>query len=67
MKLPGRAKAEFEVSEDRGGSIVRFSAFFLPDGWFGHLYWYALLPIHVLVFRGMLKGLAREMGQCAGG
>ena len=67
MRLPGRARAEFEVREERGGSTVRFSAFFDPDGWFGHAYWYALLPIHVLVFRGMLKGIVREMGRCEEG
>ena len=30
-----------------------------PTGWFGRAYWYALYPIHQLVFGGMLRGIAQ--------
>ena len=33
---------------------------FDPVGWLGRLYWYALFPLHELVFAGMLRGIARE-------
>ncbi|MCE9593671.1 MAG: DUF2867 domain-containing protein [Planctomycetes bacterium] len=32
----------------------------------GLAYWYAVLPFHALVFRGMLEGLRREAEQRAG-
>jgi hypothetical protein len=30
-----------------------------PVGIFGLLYWYALYPLHQLIFAGMLRGLAK--------
>lgn len=59
MRLPGRAWLQFEVEEDPGGSIIRQTAIFDPVGVLGRLYWYAIWPIHGLVFRGMVRGIAR--------
>jgi uncharacterized protein YbjT (DUF2867 family) len=55
MKLPGRAWLEFEVSGDAYASTIRQTAIFDPVGLFGRLYWYALWPLHQLVFSGMLR------------
>ena len=55
MKLPGRAWLEFEVSGDANASTIRQTAIFDPVGFFGRLYWYALWPLHQLVFSGMLR------------
>jgi hypothetical protein len=60
MRLPGRAWLEFEVSEGTGSSTIRQTAIFDPVGLPGLAYWYALYPLHQLVFAGMLKGIARE-------
>lgn len=57
MKLPGRAWLEFEVSGDESSTTIRQTAIFDPAGFFGQVYWYALYPIHLLVFSGMLKGI----------
>jgi hypothetical protein len=59
MKLPGRAWLEFEVEGDQSGSSIRQTAMFDPVGVLGLGYWYALYPIHNLVFGGMLRGIAR--------
>jgi uncharacterized protein YbjT (DUF2867 family) len=59
MRLPGRAWLEFEVSETAQGSQVRQTAFFDPVGLLGLAYWYALYPLHRVVFSGMLKALVR--------
>lgn len=59
MKLPGRAWLEFEVVPERDGSRIRQTALFDPSGLAGLAYWYAVLPIHKLVFRDMLAGIAR--------
>ncbi|MEJ2336497.1 MAG: DUF2867 domain-containing protein, partial [Gemmatimonadales bacterium] len=60
MKLPGRAWLQFEVEPlADGGSRIRQTAIFDPVGLFGLLYWYGLYPLHVVVFRGMLRGIAR--------
>jgi uncharacterized protein YbjT (DUF2867 family) len=57
MKIPGRAWLEFEVSGDAYTSTIRQTAIFDPVGLFGRLYWYALWPLHQLVFSGMLRGI----------
>ena len=61
MKLPGRAWLQFEVEEDGAGSMIRQTSIFDPVGLLGLLYWYALYPAHSLVFRGMLRGIVREL------
>jgi len=61
MRLPGRAWLQFEVEPDGEGSILRQTALFDPHGLFGLLYWYALYPLHQLVFAGMLRGIVKAM------
>lgn len=58
MKLPGRAWLEFEVSGENESSTIRQIALFDPAGLAGRVYWYALFPVHQLVFAGMLRGIA---------
>lgn len=67
MKLPGRAWLQFEVSPTDEGSSIRQTAVFDPHGLAGLLYWYALYPVHGLIFGGMLRGIARaaERGAAA--
>ena len=61
MRLPGSASLVFEVEPLPSGSGARLtqSACFRPRGLFGLLYWYAALPLHWLVFRGLLAGIER--------
>ncbi len=61
MKLPGRAWLEFELTPDGTGTTIRQTAIFDPVGLWGRAYWYALYPLHHLVFGGMLRGLARAI------
>jgi len=58
MKVPGRAWLEFEVKEDEAGTTIRQTAEFDPAGLAGLLDWYGIYPLHLLVFRGMLRGIA---------
>jgi hypothetical protein len=58
MKLPGEALLELEaepLGENR--SRLTQTARFQPRGLAGILYWYAVLPLHRLVFEGMLQGI----------
>jgi hypothetical protein len=59
MRLPGRAWLEFEVTADGDGSVIRQTAVFDPVGLAGLLYWYGVYPLHQIVFRGMLRAIAR--------
>ncbi|MBM4183654.1 MAG: SDR family oxidoreductase [Gemmatimonadetes bacterium] len=61
MKLPGRAWLEFEVAPSAGGgSTIRQTAVFDPVGVLGRAYWYAVYPLHQIVFGGMLRGIANS-------
>ncbi len=55
MKVPGRAWLEFEVEPEEDGSSIRQTAIFDPVGLWGIIYWYALYPLHVIIFQGMLS------------
>jgi hypothetical protein len=59
MKVPGRAWLEYEVRPNEAGSEIRQTAVFDPVGLSGLLYWYGVYPLHMLVFSGTLKALAR--------
>jgi hypothetical protein len=59
MRVPGRAWLQFEVEPDGDGSVIRQTAIFDPAGVAGRAYWYAVWPLHGLVFRGMIRGIAR--------
>lgn len=56
MKLPGEAWLEFKIDDDQ---ILTQTATFRPLGLLGRLYWYALLPLHGLIFRGMIDKIAK--------
>jgi hypothetical protein len=58
MRLPGRAWLQFEVEPAPDGAIIRQTAIFDPWGLVGLLYWYGLYPLHVIIFRGMLRRIA---------
>jgi uncharacterized protein YbjT (DUF2867 family) len=62
MKLPGLAWLEFGLEEDveTGGTILTQVAIFAPRGLFGQLYWWAVWPMHGLVFPSMARSLARS-------
>jgi lipocalin/uncharacterized protein YbjT (DUF2867 family) len=62
LKLPGRGWLEFEVQPLDGGrrSMIRQTATFDPRGLLGSAYWYAIYPVHALIFRGLLRRIAER-------
>ena len=63
MKLPGEAILEFQIRPMSGDvTELRQIARFLPRGVLGRLYWYTLVPVHGMLFKGMLRGIAKKMG-----
>jgi uncharacterized protein YbjT (DUF2867 family) len=63
MKLPGAASLEFVIRPDpdipEHSQLVQ-TARFKPRGLLGLLYWFAVLPVHGIVFRSMLEGIRRS-------
>jgi hypothetical protein len=54
MKLPGEAWLEFKID---GENLIQ-TATFRPRGIAGRAYWFAVLPLHGIVFKGMINKLA---------
>jgi uncharacterized protein YbjT (DUF2867 family) len=60
MRLPGRGWLEFEVMPRDGDVTIHQTAIFDPRGLFGLAYWYAIWPLHEIIFRRMLAGIVRR-------
>jgi uncharacterized protein YbjT (DUF2867 family) len=60
MKMPGRAWLEWSVIPNADGKGCKFvqRAIYVPRGLWGHLYWWAVWPMHGLVFPSMAKNAA---------
>jgi uncharacterized protein YbjT (DUF2867 family) len=56
MKMPGDAWLEWRVVSGESPRLIQ-TATFRPHGIFGRLYWYALYPIHFLIFRCMARSI----------
>ena len=64
MKVPGRAWLEFQVHPHSDGmASLTQRAFFVPKGLLGLIYWYALYPLHSLIFSGLIREIARRAEQ----
>jgi uncharacterized protein YbjT (DUF2867 family) len=58
MRLPGDATLEFLIEATAPGtSRLVQTARFRPRGLLGLAYWYAMLPLHAVVFQRMLAGI----------
>jgi uncharacterized protein YbjT (DUF2867 family) len=53
MKLPGEAWLEFKIINN----TLYQSATYRPNGFWGKMYWYSVLPFHGFIFKGMLNKL----------
>ena len=60
MKLPGTATLGFKLKKvgENKTEIIQIARF-QPKGLVGIAYWYVVLPLHNLVFNGMLVGIAK--------
>lgn len=56
MKLPGKAWLEFKIHD---GKLIQ-TAYFYPYGIIGRAYWYALIPLHYLIFTNMIHSLLAQ-------
>jgi uncharacterized protein YbjT (DUF2867 family) len=58
MKVPGEAWLELRIRKRGEDYYFHQAATFMPHGLSGRAYWYFLLPIHLVMFKGMLKEIA---------
>lgn len=58
MRLPGEAWLELKIKKDNPYSFVQ-TATFRPKGIWGRLYWYAMLPFHLFIFKNMAINIVK--------
>ena len=60
MKVPGNAELEIAVHQEQDASVLVQTARFIPSAIAGRLYWWALYPVHALIFSGMASRIVRR-------
>ncbi|MDH3758781.1 MAG: SDR family oxidoreductase, partial [Gammaproteobacteria bacterium] len=60
MRGPGSGVFEFDIRDRGDHRILRATAYWHPAGPAGLIYWYALLPVHAFLFRGMTAAIAKR-------
>lgn len=66
MRAPGSGVLEFEMEQlDANRTRITATAYWHPRGVWGLAYWYALVPAHLFVFKGMTAAIARRAEQGA--
>ena len=60
MKAPGAGVLEFVVQPQGTGTSVSATAYWHPAGVWGLVYWYALVPAHVFIFKGLTRAILRR-------
>jgi hypothetical protein len=61
MKVPGEAWLQLRATPmDDGRTLLQQTAFFAPRGVSGWLYWYALYPVHRIIFSGFIRAIGRR-------
>jgi len=58
--LPGRAWLEWRTEELSEGTLLTQTAAFAPRGLLGLTYWYALYPLHRMIFNDLVRAVARR-------
>lgn len=56
MKTPGEAWLEFKIIKNK----LYQRAIFRPKGILGRMYWYAVLPFHGFIFKGMIHNIIKH-------
>ena len=65
MWVPGEAWLGWRVEATAEGSRLTQTAWFVPRGLLGRLYWFGLLPFHRVIFPQMARGIVRAAESAA--
>ncbi|EEX92482.1 Nucleoside-diphosphate-sugar epimerase [Vibrio orientalis CIP 102891 = ATCC 33934] len=60
MKGPGLGRLEFAIEDLGGERRLTVTAWWHPQGFRGLLYWFAMMPAHLFIFKGMVKAIVRK-------
>lgn len=60
MKGPGLGRLEFMIEDLGSHRELTVTAWWHPQGFRGLLYWFAMMPAHLFIFKGMVKAIVRK-------
>ncbi|MPW35644.1 DUF2867 domain-containing protein [Vibrio sp. B1Z05] len=60
MKGPGLGRLECTIIDHGDYRELDVRAWWHPKGFLGLLYWYAMFPAHLFIFKGMVKAICRK-------
>jgi uncharacterized protein YbjT (DUF2867 family) len=61
MRMFGPGWLEFEAQPQPDGTTrLLQTAFYVPRGFLGHVYWYSLVPFHAFIFSGLIDQIVRH-------
>ncbi|MDC0612091.1 SDR family oxidoreductase [Vibrio sp.] len=63
LTAPGLGRLEFRIIEQGTNRKLDIRAWWHPKGFRGLLYWFAMMPAHLFIFRGMVRKICREAEQ----
>jgi hypothetical protein len=67
MRAPGSGILEFELEPlPGGGTRLTETAYWHPAGFWGLLYWYALVPFHLFIFERMTRAIVHRAERLGG-
>ncbi len=67
MRMFGPGWLEFEAQPQPDGTTrLLQTAFYVPRGFLGHVYWYSLVPFHAFIFSGLIDQIVRHAEVNAG-
>ncbi len=62
MKLPGRAWLEFSIDVGTDGKRqLTVTAYYQPFGFWGRIYWYAAIPLHIFIFQDLIAKIEERI------
>lgn len=60
MKGPGLGRLECTITDHGDYRDLNLTAWWHPQGFLGLLYWFAMMPAHLFIFRGMVKAICKK-------
>lgn len=60
MKGPGLGRLEFAIKDLGEQRKLTITAWWHPQGFPGLLYWFAMMPAHLFIFKGMVRAIVKK-------
>lgn len=63
MRAPGLGRLECTITDHGDHRELDVRAWWHPKGFRGLIYWFAMMPAHLFIFRGMVRAICKQAGR----